>query len=466
MPFLDKTVILPLFITFVLLQSRGFVFTFLYWYVPVMLLVPSYLLMDAPGVPPMTYYLTAFIPFMLRPEIYRTMLVDFHWLDIPVYGFVFFCALSEQVNESFSSARQMIFLNVLYQLGPYFAVKYIILHHRKEVDLAKIVVFPLAAMAVITVYEFRMGYNVILELQRIWPVYVESNAGGVVTVPRWGFFRAQGPFVHPIIAAIVYGFGMPLGLWLFRTKQVTPFFLPLAATGLTALGLFMTFSRGPYLGAFMAVGLYLVGQSKFRVQLFIAGCVLGLMAAPGLTYVIADYMSVSRETAQSESQETVAYRKELIMNYLEFVGERPWLGHGFLNVPEVPGQPSIDNQYLLFMLNWGIPLLVMFLIMAGGAIFSLLKIGFFGKMADNERGMVWAVVGGIAGCSFTIATVYLGYPTNTLIYMWCGWASAIVLLYKRGKLTPLDSEDGEIETKPEKEPSILLQSKEKEMQLI
>ncbi len=108
---MDKLVLLPPIITVALFMIKGFNWTFIYFWIPMLLIVPVYLEMDGPGIPPLSFYLTGFLPFLFRKEIYRAAFNDMHWLDIFVYAFVFSISWAEIKTTSFSSGRQLFFTN-------------------------------------------------------------------------------------------------------------------------------------------------------------------------------------------------------------------------------------------------------------------------------------------------------------------------------------------------------------------
>ncbi len=430
---MDKTVLLPIFISAALIFTRGYAWAFCAFYIPLMVMVPTYLQYDGPGIPPITFYLAAFIPFLFQKEIVKSVLDDFHWLDLFVYLWTFCVALSELFNESLASSRQMVFLDAFYQIGPYHAMKYLALRAKVGDKVVMKYVGVMVFVAIISLYEFRMGQNPFMRVRDFWPVY-DTGMGGVFVYPRWGFFRIQGPFVHSIICALAYTMMWPMAMWaaqsgVYNSKAKGWFYVFWCWWGLM-----MTMSRGPMIGGYLAAGLYIMGQSKLRIQLFAVAVFLGALLSIPAAFKISEYMSLTRETAKSESQETVIYRKDLIFNYVEKIQERPWLGYGFLNLPQVGDQKSIDNAYLLIGLNWGVGPIIAILCMGLGSIISLAKLGFSSRVHEKPRKLAWALVGGIAGTHFTIATVYHAFPTNTMYFMWIGWSAALLIGNKRGQL--------------------------------
>lgn len=430
---MDKLVLLPPIISILLIWRKGFGWAFVYWWVPLMLAIPTYLEMDGPGIPPMNFYITGFIPFLFKKELWIAALVDRHWFDLFVYVFLFVMALSEYHTTGLASARQLLFLGGLSYLGPYLALKYVILHEQRECQVAIVLVAVLSAIALFNTYEFRFGVNQFLRIRlNLWPNYYPIS--NIIVIPRWGYFRASGPFVHPIVAGMAFGFVLPMTFWLTAYRIIRPFWLGVASIGCCLLGVFMTFSRGPMLGALIAVFLYLAGQSRFRVPLFLTSLLLLMFLSVPLAFKGMEYLSLDRASATSSAQETVLYRKELIENYVDVIKKRPLLGYGFLNIPYVGGQKSIDNAYIYYALEWGIfaPLTILALCLACGL--TLLRLGLNKNLDIISRGIVWAILGGIIGCMFSMATVYLATPVSSILFMWAGWTAAFSLRQKRGKV--------------------------------
>ena len=426
---MDKLVLLPPIITVFLLVTKGFTRTFCYFWIPLLLAVPVYLEMDGPGIPPLGFYLTGFLPFLFRQELRIAALQDVHWIDFFVYAFVFSIAGAESMTESINSGRQMLFLNGLALIGPYLAVKYIILHEKEDINLAAMFVAVLAIIGVYNLYTWRMGLNHFARIREIWPSYYGMT--NLAVLQRWGFFRACGPFVHPITAGIIYGFGLPMTFWLARYKKVKPVWKAYFYAAFCFVGLFVTMSRGPIIGAFLAIGLFVVGQSKMRTQLFILCGLLGVFASVPLGMKAAAYLSLDRASAVTDEQETALYRKELITNYMEIVAEEPFTGYGLLRIPYVGGQTSIDNAYMYLALSWGVIPVLALLGLAIGCLISLVRMGFKEQTPTLDRAIVWSLMGGISGCMVSLATVFLAKPASTILFMWAGWSAALLMRQKR-----------------------------------
>lgn len=447
---MDKLVLLAPVITALLLLWRGFAWTFVCWYLPLMLIVPSFLTMDGPGIPPLAFYTAGFLPFFLSRDFWRAAIIDAHWLDAFVYLFILVACLSELVNMNFSSSRQILFLMGITLWGPYIAMRQVILDGVVECRLARSVAITMGLIGAYSLYTFRFGVNHFLVIRDMWPFYV--SLPGLAVWPRWGYFRAAGPFMHPITAGIAFGFALPAALWLWRSRALPRRWLDLGALGGIVIGLLTTMSRGPIFGGLLAVMLYRMGESPRRALMFGGtGIFLLFMSVPAF-FQVNEYLDATRNTATTAEQESALYRRDLFLNYIEVVKKRPWLGYSFTKVPVIDDQNSIDNGYLYVALEWGvIALFAMFMLMMG-SIVMMLWLGTRPAIGDVQRGQMWAICGAMLGCAFSATTVALVTPITTIMALWAGWATALMIRYRRGDY------DGDPEETPETAPIAVVPS--------
>src|SRR5262249_53569724 len=120
------------------------------------------------------------------------------------------------------------------------------------------------------------------------------------------------------------------------------------------------------------------------------------------------YVSVGRAEAKSESQETAAYRKELIDKYTDIALEHASFGWGLNDWPRVPGMPSIDNHFLLLALRHGLIALGFFIVLI---LSQCVRLGRF--CASTPRGepasaLAFTLLGAIMSIAFSAMTVFLG----------------------------------------------------------
>ena len=408
---------------------------FLDVYLPVLLLLPEYYRWSAPGLPDPTFSQAAVLPvaaaFFVRGFSSRWR---FSFADILVFGFAFCVGYSEYLNAGYKEAQNLMFDMLAWVISPYVLAKGLIEPGGLRVEFAKRLVMLLAVVSIIGVYEFRIGATPYrLALDRFFP----WQGLGWVTTFRWGFARIAGPYGHAILAGVMLVTGFRIQRWLewsgvwepkFRRFSAHPFskarMLTLALLG----GVFMTLTRGPWIGAFLAAGATAIGRAKNqRRAAGIAATAVLLVGAP--TFVaLWSYASVGRENARTVAQESAAYRKELIDQYVEIAIEKSVWGWGRNTWPKVSGMPSIDNYYLLLSLMHGLMALAFLL-----GIFLFMSVQLFLRGMSTPpaqppgSSLAFTLLGIYFAIGFSIATVYMGNQVIPLFFMITGWSEGYLL---------------------------------------
>jgi O-antigen ligase/polysaccharide polymerase Wzy-like membrane protein len=409
--------------------SRSPQYAFLRVYLPVMLLVPEYYRWIAPGLPDPTFSQAAILPIFLAFLLKDATRWRFSFADLLVFGYAFCVGYSEYVNSGYSDAQNLLFNMFAWVLCPYILAKGLIEPYGLRVELAKRLVFPLFLVSVLSLYEFRFG---VTPWRLIFDRFFPGQADGWVTTFRWGFARAAGPYGHAILAGIMLVIGYRLQRWLQWNKAWEPHFkhlpwLPLSkAPALTAGllgGVIMTLCKGPWSGAVLGAALTTIGRVKNRklaVNVLVAGILLiGLPAFLSLW----SWASVGREHAITVSQETAAYRKELIDHYVDVALQRKWWGWGLTKWPQVPGMPSIDNYYLLLALMHGLPALAFFVSILCYMAVRLSRRGWHTPLPpQGGSSLAFTLLGVYAAFGFSVATVYMANQVIPLFFLITGWA--------------------------------------------
>lgn len=411
---------------------------FLAAYLPALVLLPDYYYWNAPGLPDPSFVEAAIVPvavFFLAREA-----SSWRWsaTDLLVLGFATFVGASEYQAAGYKEAQNLLFDCVAAVILPYALAKGLIEPKGLRVATAKRLVLLFFVASLVSIYEFRFGKNPWqMALGGFFPF---QGTGWVVTV-RWGFGRIGAAYGHAILAGIMLAVGFRLARWLEwsgawpRRLPRLPW-QPLATGRLLSLGvlagLLMTMCRGPWLGAIAAALVCAIGRAKNRKRA--AALVLAAVLGVGIPAFAAfkAYVSVGRSGAESATQETAAYRFELLGNYMDIVGEKPLLGWGRNTWPKVPGQPSIDNYYLLLLLMHGwLPtacFLALFLHVGGRLFLHGLR-----ERPSGPAGSSFAMTmaGILVAVYFAIATVFLGLNTQPLLFLLLGWGEGYLLFGRR-----------------------------------
>jgi len=417
-------------------------------YLPVLLLLPQYYILRAPHLPPITFADAAILPLGLAFLANGMRGWRMGWMDVCVLGF----AASQGISEGLSAVLQgggspnplgtnlangaLMFINGLMAIViPYIAGKLLI--ERPDASgttlrrkFAGRFAMLLAIVSVISIHDFITGRNTWLAIGGFlfptqfvfWPPQM-----------RWGFGRIAGPFGHAILAGMVFLMGFCYCLWLSRVEphwggrkliHGMPFTLRGLVLAAVSLGLFMTQSRGPWMGVGLALVFALLTR---KFPLAKAGMLFLLFMAcfSVVAYYVGDkYTDRDLSQADNEEQQNAIYRRELIPHYVPLVLQRPAFGWGLTTFPKIAGQTSIDNEYLLLAVTQGLPGLGLFLAILFGSAGRLFKL--LGRpMARQDRLLIFAHMAVLIGLMTTLSTVYMGEQVMVLFFLFAGWVQGM-----------------------------------------
>jgi len=194
------------------------------------------------------------------------------------------------------------------------------------------------------------------------------------------------------------------------------------------LGLLLTLARGPQIGAVLATIIAAVGAGRNPVKratiLLVAVVVIGVPAA----IQSYQYAAVGRAKAQTDSQESAAYRKELIDKYIDIAETHALLGWGRTQWPKVSGMPSIDNHYLLLALMHGLLAPLLFVGLLVTSTVRLLRNGFrHAPLKPLGSSLSFTLAGIMIGSLFTFLTVYLGENALPILFLTIGFAEGYLV---------------------------------------
>jgi hypothetical protein len=143
------------------------------------------------------------------------------------------------------------------------------------------------------------------------------------------------------------------------------------------------------------------------------------------------WASVGRANATSTSQETAAYRKELLDKYIAIVEEKMVWGWGTSGWPKVDGMPSIDNYYLLLSLMHGVVATLFLLTTLLVTTIRLMIRGMAESPPAHRGGSLAFTLAGIhVAILITIATVFMGGQVVALWALMTGWSEGYLLARK------------------------------------
>lgn len=419
---------------------------FLFVYLPTLLLLPEYYRLDLPGVPSPTFSQAAVVGTAAAFFARGAPGYQFSATDLLVCAFIISASVSEFFAGGYWDAQNLAW-NLLTWIGlPYLLAKSMIEPLNLHMRFAKTIVLLLAAVAVISVYEFRFGAT---PWRVIFDAFFPVGGRSWVTTFRWGFARTAGPYGHAILAGILMVVAFRLQRWLevnqvwAHKPRIAPW-LPISQARLITLvlvaGVIMTMVRGPWIAAILAAVLIAIGRSQHR-GLAIGGVAIGgpVIGIPVTSWFL-DYVSVGREGALTVAQESAAYRWELLSEYGGIAMENFWFGWGLTGWPAVRGMESIDNYYLLLLLMHGVLGLGLFV---GILISMLVRLLIRGLREPHLHA-------GGSSLSFTLAsmyvvyivsvgTVYLGLQAVPMLFLITGWAEGYLRSTHNSAVMPVQS---------------------------
>ncbi len=396
-------------------------------YLPTLLLLPdSYHWMITGH---LSFNQTAIIPiggFLIARSWY-----EWEWsvADLLIVSYVAMSIVSEFINKDFYSARNVALQSISNSILPYVVAKGILPREDLYAQIAKRIVVCLAVVAILSVYEFRMGRNPFdMILTPLFP-----GQSSAVWVSRYGFLRPAGPYGHAILAGLMFAIGYRLSRWLewggyWRGKLP---FVPIRKTLLFRLlfiaGSAMTLSRGPWLAAAIGAAVVGIGRARNRKRAIVVVALTVLLVGIPLLQLARSYIGIGRDQATSEMEETAAYRRELVGKYITIVEERPVWGWGRNNFPTVDGMASVDNHYLLLALTYGEYVLCLFVAIL---LWELTRLSVF---CASHRGSYFpgsislTFLGIYVIIIISIGTVWLGAQAVQTFFLVTGWSEALIL---------------------------------------
>jgi hypothetical protein len=410
-------------------------------YVAVLFCLPGWARWPIAGLPDPTFAEAALLPVAAAFVIRGCKGYRFSFMDVLVLALVAVIGTSEYQNSGFNDAQNLIFDMLASGLLPYLLAKSIIIPSGLRDRFLRNFVLSISVVTVTTLWEARMGENLFSKI--FVPLFNGQGEGWVITF-RYGLARVAGPYGHAILAGLVFMFAFRLQNWLEASNkwerwlfgmQLGSFTKARILTLWTFLALFLTWVRGPQIGTFLAWLFSLMGRGKkprLRARIMFAAIVIVGIPIAIQSY---NYAAVGRAAAKSDSQETAAYRKELIDKYIDIAVQHTWLGWGRNGWPKVPGMPSIDNYYLLLFLMHGLPAVILLFLILVVTCVALYRNGMkFAPMSPPGSSLSFNLFGLFVGFGFSIFTVFMGDSVIPMFFMMVGFTHGFLLAGGDGTL--------------------------------
>ena len=309
----------------------------------------------------------------------------------------------------------------------YFFGRYLVESKDARLAVVKRFVFLLFIVGLLSLYEYRMTVNPF----EILASRVSGLTSSFFDQMRWGFARVAGPYGHAILAGIMFVSALLFQLWLAGRNTWEPKFrgrawLPGKKTTYITVGLlgavWMTQSRGPWMGGALGFILFMAGRAR-KLKKGIARAVIVSLLLFTVFYVITDKYTDVGNGPMTQDQQNAVYRRDLLINYLPVVKQGGLYGFGSA-FPRIDGQGSIDNFYLLTALQTGYVGISLFVGLIALSAFRLLRVAWVSRDRDTAT-FALCLLGIVVGVAATLTTVYLGAQTVAFFFLILGWAQAM-----------------------------------------
>jgi hypothetical protein len=435
---------------------------FLNVYLPMLLLLPDQCRMPLSG--QFNFSEAAIIPIAATYLLKYGRYWRWSFTDLLVLAFVSMISIGEYQNADYVVAQNLTLRMLVSVVMPYIVAKGLIFHEDMSIEVAKRIVILVTAVAVISVFEFKMTVN------PFRAVFASFFPRWVIDIPsfRYGVARISGPWTHPILAGIILAVGYRIARWLDWTSNWpgnVPFLSALTGSilaltygiagwsdrarnshGRTPVlsitkvrfceiallgGCVMTISRGPWFAAGIAALVVMFIRARHRKYVgALLVFVIVIVSLPAYTG-FENYLSVSRFGVSDPEAQSAAYRREMMSKYVAIAEERPTFGWGQDRngkglYPVVEGMVSIDNQYLLLALNFGVYALGAMVLILLWVPIRLCRLSFRNPHSDINASLAVTLLGIFIVCGISMATVYLGAQTEPIFFLVVGWSEALL----------------------------------------
>lgn len=370
----------PLFFTAVVLI--GFLFLLLIWKFEFMLmitiflypLIPQYIGLDLSGMVVINFQrlLLAglFFTWLFRKVIHKERMFHKTPLNLIIVVFLFL----RLISVIFSMDFRISLFNFISEVFTYFFFYFLVIDtFRTKKQIKKVIYILIISgilISVLGIFEFLTKTNIYSFLN---PVRRNIGLTASQIQSRLGLFRIEAGFGHAIVLGMYLVSLIPLLLFqLLATNTVKKIFW-MISLGMISLGVVLTFSRSAWI-AFLFVLICYVIKYRFKFLPVIALLILLLSFQAYYNYEpLANVIEITKKSisskAESEIRKSATGRVEQLKVGVPIALQKPLTGYGIRLSREAGGFFTLDNYYLVIMLESGI-----FSLMALMFLYSLIFI--------------------------------------------------------------------------------------------
>lgn len=419
------------FLALAITLRGGLAMGFIWVYIPVQLLLPAVPPIPLPGWPDVGSPAAAMYGIILGAVLAGRKLPAIRWnfLDTLVLAVAGAIMFSAGLTEHAYTAISMFGDRAIEWILPYFLARIAFHSESARAKGLRGIAICLGIMACFGVIE-----------TRLWPYYLSRQLqtlnlfDGVNTMVylRFGFFRAQLSFQHPIdlgnVALLLLGI-IPL-LALTTEIGMKKLYVRLAwAAALFLLVISISFTA--YFGLAMMVAVFLVLRyCRWIRPYLVAMVVLGIGAAVAYTgYVVAQKLP-PRPPANDIFACSLWIRKEIVHRAWNMGQHAGLFGYGrMINTNEL-GLSSVDNAYLLMLLERGWVTLALFLMIP--IVVAAQTSRALRRAADESQALpliiAMATIGGIMTAMYT---AWFGDVYSNFFVVMLGFTATLVEFFNR-----------------------------------
>jgi hypothetical protein len=186
------------------------------------------------------------------------------------------------------------------------------------------------------------------------------------------------------------------------------------------LYLLLTQSRGPLIA--LGAGYIILQIPRFKNTRMMT-CVAAALLVTGYFAASAffdSYTSATDTTNISEQQASAMYRREMNEVYPAIAEKGGWTGWGMLEIPQVEGMNSLDNQYLLTHLAWG-RLGYIFLLAITWENIRVMLVRSWQLKAYQDYAFAFSMLAAMTVLWLTLLTVFMAGQLPQISFLLIGW---------------------------------------------
>jgi hypothetical protein len=427
--------LVPLFISAFLVLNKKADKAFINVYLPCLLICPTYYMIRLPHLPPISPASGSLLPIGLSVLFAPRIPWRLKRMDLWVVLFMVSIGLSETLREGDPKAGMLIWLQDFLEMFIPYIVGRQIIEPKLRLETVKRIIFLFVWTTPFALYEYRFGVNPFTTIGSYFGI-----AGGWFVQLRGGHARVAGPFAHAILAGILFVVAIGLNhylqyLYKQNSNSLGPKMSLLQRYKVPALILpgllFLTGSRMPMACGVLCYMLLLIPRFKSMKTGVIT--ILSIVIIGGsIGYIGFEKYTTVKEGQQSgEAQASAIYRRQLLENYAPVLEVGGWLGWGVDSFPRVPGQVSVDNNYLILQLAQGKLGRYSFILLGLEAVLSL-ALALRKFQSRETQYLAFSLMTSLIGIFVALTTVAMFEQVIQMLFLLLGWSQAVQDTYAFG----------------------------------